>query len=194
MAIEATFNNFLAAIDSLREAIGDLRLTAVEDRPLRDSLMILDRMGDAIDDLDGWLEQGSEATRRAAKAASYPIDTPRTIAALSDANTHLVNLQQKFYSGIASYQQVSELMKLGSSRGGEWRAWSNSVNQALVHAEQAIIDAHRALLGTWQELAERVSVSAVSVQTTNIGQQISSAGEPTGSRTGRRQETRDRMT
>src|SRR5262249_54088120 len=131
---------------------------------------------------------------RASKAAGHPFDAPRTIAALSEANSHFVILQQTFHSGIASYPQLADLMKLGSSRGREWRAWSNSISQALDQTAHTIGEVHRALLETWREFAERLSVSAVTVQTTNIGQQISANAEPVGTRQGKTHEARDRMT
>jgi hypothetical protein len=67
-------NSLLGNFGMVRESLQNLRLTVVEDRPLRAGVVIIDRMGDAADDLSGWLEVGSEGARQAAKAANYPFD------------------------------------------------------------------------------------------------------------------------
>ncbi len=195
MTIEATFNSLLGNFGALRESLQNLRLTVVEDRPLREGVVIVDRMGDAIDDLSGWLEEGSEGARQAAKAANYPFDGPRAIQGLRDASTRFVRIREKFFFGLASYPQVADLIRLGKSRGREWRAWSGSVKEALDQTGRAISELDQVLLGAWQELAERVSASSVSVRTTNIGQQISTANAETGkARLGTPEQSRDRMT
>jgi len=195
MTIEATFNSLLANFGALREALQNLRLTVVEDRPLRNGVLIIDRMGDAIDDLIGWLEEGSEAAGRASKAVVHPIDGQRAIHDLSQVNERFLKLEYNFFWGLASYPQVRDLTKLGTSRGREWRAWSDSVKVALDQTGHAMNELQRALLATWQELAERVGAGSVSVQTTNIGQQISTAAaEAAETRHGTREHTRDGMT
>jgi hypothetical protein len=173
MTIEGTFNSLLANFGALREALQSLRLTVVEDRPLGDGVLMMDRMGDAVEDLSGWLEEGSGAALQASKAVVHPVDGQRAIRGLSQAHERFLQLEYQFFFGLASYPQLADLSKLGRSRGREWRAWSSSVREALDQTGRAVSELDHALLTTWQELAERVGTSAVSVQTTNIGQQIS---------------------
>jgi hypothetical protein len=194
MTIEATFNSLLGHHRTLREALQNLRLTIVEDRPRGDSVVILERMSDAIDDLNGWLEESHAAVGRGAKAVSYPIDGPRAIAGLSDASARFEQLHDQFFFGLAGYRQMTDLAGLCQSRGREWRAWSDGVKEAIDQTSLAIREIQRALLSSWQELAERMSASSVSVQTTNIGQQISTANETVEARLSTREQVRDRMT
>jgi hypothetical protein len=195
MTIEATFKSLLAHFGALRETLQNLRITVVEDRPLGDAVVIIDRMSDAIDDLNGWLQESSEAVGRASKAANYPIDGPCAIACISEASSRFGQLHHQWFLGLASYPQMADLAALARSRGREWRAWSDSVRQAMDQASHAMNEIQSMLLISWQELAERLSAGSVSVRTTNIGQQISTAvPEAAGDPLETLQHTRDRMT
>jgi hypothetical protein len=53
------------------------------------------------------------------------------------------------------------------------------VKQGVEHCRQPLEDAGKALAECWQELAERVGMTSVSVRTKNIGQKIvAKASEP----------------
>jgi hypothetical protein len=173
MTIEATFQHLLANFGALREALQCLRLTAVEDRPLGDGVVLLDRIGEHIDDLNGWLEEGCEAAQQASNAVARPLDGPQAIQRLSQAHERFLQLEYEFFLGLASYPQIADLSKFARSRGGEWRAWSGTVKEALDQTARAVSELDHALLAAWQELAERVGTGAITVQTSNIGQQFS---------------------
>jgi hypothetical protein len=69
---------------------------------------------------------------------------------------------------------MEDLTSFGSERRGEWSSWVTSVKQGIGHCRQPVEDAGKALAECWQEIAERVGMTSVSVRTTNIGQQIAS--------------------
>ena len=48
MPIEATFQALTANFEALREAMASLRLTVVEDRPPRNEVLLVERLGDAV--------------------------------------------------------------------------------------------------------------------------------------------------
>jgi len=55
MAIEAVFRDLVVRFDVARDAFQGLGLTAIEDRPPRDEVLLVDRLGDVVEDLRGWL-------------------------------------------------------------------------------------------------------------------------------------------
>jgi hypothetical protein len=86
-----------------------------------------------------------------------------------------VNLVGRQYSSdMVSYERVNDLMTLRAEHP-EWAGW---VEAQLTHESRLgkqIGDTNEAFLFCWQEIAERVGMTSVSVQTTNVGQQISAA-------------------
>jgi hypothetical protein len=175
VAIEAAFQHLLDTLAATREAFESLRLTAVEDRPLRDEVLLVERLGNAVDDLQGWLEEAAAAAGEAQQAVRHPLDGYRARAALALANDRFIRLEYKFFLEGVGYEEINELSRFGRRRGREWLGWTGSVIQALDQCRSPLRAVDEALLDCWQELAERLGASSVSVQTTNIGQQISAA-------------------
>ena len=175
MPIEATFQNLVNKFGAAREAFESLRLTAIEDRPLRDEVLLVERLGNAVDDMQGWLEEAVAAAADAQKAVRHPLDGYRAREALALANERFIRLEYKFFSEGVSYEGISELMRFGRRGGREWLGWTGSVIQALDQCRAPLRELDEALLLGWQELSERLGASALSLQTTNIGQQISAA-------------------
>jgi hypothetical protein len=180
VAIETEFQYLVGKFDAVREALAGLRLTAVEDRPLRDEVLLVERLADSVDDLIGWLDEARAAAGDAQKAVRHPLDSYRACAALALANDRFIQLEYKFFSAGVSYEEINELTRFGQRRGREWLGWTRSVLQALDQCRTPVRELDEALLHCWRELAERLGTSAVSVQTTNIGQQISAAALATG--------------
>ena len=152
-----------------------LRLTAVEDRPLQDEVLLVERLANTVDDLIGWLDEAVRRSGRRRKGPSrHPLDSYRAREALALANDRFIRLEYKFYSEGVSYEEINELSEgSGSGAGAEWLGWTRSVIQALDQCRAPVRALDEALLQGWRELAERLGTSTVSVQTTNIGQQIS---------------------
>jgi hypothetical protein len=180
VAIETEFQYLVGKFDAVREALAGLRLTAVEDRPLRDEVLLVERLADSVDDLIGWLDEARAAAGDAQKAVRHPLDGYRACAALALANDRFIQLEYKFFSAGVSYEEINELTRFGQRRGREWLGWTRSVLQALDQCRTPVRELDEALLHCWRELAERLGTSAVSVQTTNIGQQISAAALAAG--------------
>jgi len=173
MTIEATFNGLISRFSTLREAIEGLRLTVVEDRPSGDDVLLFERMSNLIDDLNGWLEEGRAGALRAFKAVTHPLNGQHAIQALAATHERLLQLEYHFFLKLTAYSLLDDLTRLSKSRGREWRAWNASVTDALDETSHRINELDRALLAAWQELAERIGTSGLSVQTTNIGPLIS---------------------
>jgi hypothetical protein len=173
MAIEAVFLSLATAYEAMREALQDLGLTVIEDRPPRDEVLLVERLGNLVDDLRGWAAEGVASAARARDAVAHPPDFHRARAALGLANERFIRLEYRFLDEAVAYETIDGLVRFGRQRGREWLSWSGSVVQALDACRAPLRTLDEALLQAWQELGERLGSRSVSLQTTNIGQQIS---------------------
>jgi hypothetical protein len=173
MALEKTFQELSIQLRSLRDLLRGVRLTVVEDKPQHGDVVLVDRMGNAIEDLLGWLEEAVAAAAEAEQAVAYPLDAHLARQALIVCQERYTRLTQQYFSDFASYERTAELMRFGRARRGEWQAWTRSVRQALEQCRQPLDEVNQALFRCWQEIAERLQTSSVSIRNTTIGQQIS---------------------
>ncbi|HXG90951.1 MAG TPA: hypothetical protein VNN73_01105 [Blastocatellia bacterium] len=171
MALEGSFKELSARFNGLRDGLIEFR-TSVLDKPAEGDVVLVDLLGDAADDLLGWIEEASEACAEARHALSYPIDLDRARRALVTCQEKFNLAAQRFSSDLVVYERIAELTSLGEERKGEWLVWANSVKEAMELCRQPFYETSEALFLCWQELAERIGMNSVSVQATNIGQQI----------------------
>jgi hypothetical protein len=171
MALEAAFKELCTNLHKLHEGLIGLRTTVVEDKPLCGDIVLVDVFGDASDDLLGWLEEALADAREGQQATTHPVDLDRARRALTTCQERFNRISQRFSSDLVCYERIAELTRFGRKRGGEWRAWAASVKQALDRCQQPLYALSQTLFRCWQEIAERVGMTSVSVQATNIGQQ-----------------------
>jgi hypothetical protein len=169
VALEATFQDLVAKLGALREAVASLQITVIEDRPLSGAVLLVERLGNATDDLRGLVEQALAAAVEATTAVGNPPDSYRARNALANANRQFVCLEYKFLLEQLSSDHLNELRKLGRNHGREWHGWTGSVIDALTQCRAPVRDVDDAFLSSWQDLSERLGSGGVSVQTTNIG-------------------------
>ncbi len=177
MAVETIFQDLVIRLRALREAAESLQITVVEDRPLSGGVLLVERLGNAVDDLRGWVEESLVAAGDALAAVGNPLDQYRARTALANAHRLVLRVEYKFLSEEMSCAQLNELTKFGRRRGQEWFGWCGSVIQALTQCRGLVHEVDDALLLAWQDLTERLGSAGVSVQATSIGQ-ITAA--PTG--------------
>jgi hypothetical protein len=169
VALEATFQDLVAKLGALREAVTGLQITVIEDRPLDGGVLLVERLGNATDDLRGLVEEAFAAALEATQAVGNPLDSYRARNALANANRQFVCLEYKFLIEQLSADHLNELRKLGRNHGREWHGWTGSVIDALTQCRGPVRDVDDAFLSSWQDLSERLGSGGVSVQTTNIG-------------------------
>ena len=174
MALEAAFQDLCARLAALREALSGLRTTVVEDKPLRGDVVLVDVFGDAAEDLLGWLEEALAAASAGQRAVDHSVDLDRARRSLITCQERFSRIAHRFSTDLAPYERVADLTRLGRERGGEWRAWANSVKEAFGWCHQPLFDVNQALFRCWQEIAERATMSSVSIRATNtnVGQRI----------------------
>jgi hypothetical protein len=181
VTIEAVFQQLTADYAALRDALQSLGLTVIEDRPPQDEVLLVERLGNLVEDLRGWTEEGYRAVVEARKAIDHPPDLHRVRRSLGQGNERLIVVEYRFFGEAVAHDTIESLLRFGRQRGREWLGWSKSVVDALDACRTPLRELDGAFLRAWQELGERLATRSVSLQTTNIGQQISA---PRGRRAG----------
>lgn len=172
MALEAAFGDLTAQLLNLREVLHELHLTVVEDKPLKGQVALVEKFADTVQDVRGQTEEALAAAADGQQAVGRPLDMDRARRALALVQERFNELSQRFSADLVSYEQIGQLKTLGQRRGGEWLAWVSSAKEGLDRCQPSLYAVNQALFVCWQEIAERVGMNSVSVQTTNIGQHI----------------------
>jgi hypothetical protein len=172
VALEAIFQELFTELRKLHDTLVAVRLTVVEDKPVRGEAALVDHLEDSILEMMGLLDESLKAARTAQKAVGNVTDLNGTRRALTICQERFHRIEQQFAAELISYEKLTDLTSLGSERGGEWLPWSNSVKEGIEQCRQPLDGVSNALAACWQEIAERVGMTSVSVQATNIGQKI----------------------
>jgi hypothetical protein len=170
MAVAERYEQLWTRLHELREAWLELRLTVGEDRPRGEGTMLVDRLGDEVDDGLAAVEEALAAVRA---AMQEPDDIRAGARALSTAHGRLTQVADGYWRGPASLERQRQLHSLGRRRGGEWGAWVRSVDDAQGRFPASLTAVSEELRRTWLELVERAASGAISLTSSSIGQQIS---------------------
>jgi hypothetical protein len=172
VALEATFRELHSRLKNLQDNLLALRLTVAEDKPPKGEAALVDQFEDSILDAMGLLEGCLNSSRVAQKAVGLPLDMDRARRALTTCQERFHLAAQRFSEELISYEKLRDLASLSQTRGREWTSWAGSVKHGLEQCRQPIDSVGKALSACWQEIAERIGTTSISVQATNIGQQI----------------------
>lgn len=175
MAIELVFQQLATAFETVREMLQNLGLTVIEDRPPHGEILLVERLGNLVDDLRGWAEEGCASVGAARQAVAHPPDMQRVRQELGTAQARFLMLKYRFFEEAVTHRTIDALLRFGHQRGREWLGWTKSVVLALEACRAPLRLLDEALLQAWQELVERLGGRSLSVHTTNIGQQIAAA-------------------
>jgi hypothetical protein len=181
VALESAFRELQRHFEVLRDSLEALSMTAEEDRPTRDDVVVAARLSDAVLAARGLLEEASGAAGEAARAVAYPLNVERARRALTTCQERFHRFAHHFSFELASFERIDDLRSVGEERGAHWLNWVDVVRQALEQCRAQVEEVRNAVFLCWQELAERIGAGAVSVQNTAIGQQIA---VPEGGATG----------
>ncbi len=172
MALEAAFADLTAQLNGLHGLLEGLSLTTGVDRSERESPMLVDSMHDSVVELQDWLKNALAEAVKAEKAVGPRIDLNRARRQLAASQEAYQQLSEAISVNMLPYDRVAELLQFGKENGSQWSKWANTVWQWLERFPNQLQAVARAYFRAWQELAERAGSSAVSVQSTSIGQQI----------------------
>lgn len=172
MGLEATVDSLRGELARLQEAVSALLVTVTEDKPARGAVVLVDRLDNLVTELSSILE---EADARAAQAlqGSQPNGALEKVrSAFRDIHELLNRFTIRYAGELATHDHIAQLLEMGGERGREWREWSRVVKTAIERCATPMHAVAGATLACWSELAERLARNSVSVQATNIGQQI----------------------
>ncbi len=166
MTPETSFQSLYQRLLQLRELLGNLRTTVVEDKPQRQERALADHFSDGLDDMLGWLEQAMAALLEGQMGAKTPSGQ-----ALGHCHGHVNQLEQR-YLELISYHRLGSLVRLGRREQGEWLAWAQTVRSGLEEAQPVLAALRGDLLACWQELVSSLRPEQILVQNSVVGQQI----------------------
>ena len=75
-----------------------------------------------------------------------------------------------------SYQH--DFVRMGHRQGGKWPQWISLLKTVIEGCCEPLHGSVHAVAVCWEELTEKQSAKAISVQATNIGQQITTLQNP----------------
>ncbi|MBE2222225.1 MAG: hypothetical protein IAF02_11830 [Anaerolineae bacterium] len=163
MTVEAVFQELNQQWYLLREGLMTLHTTVIEDKPLPGDHVLVQRWGDAVDDLVGHLAEGGVLLGEAQPAASHAADLSQASQLLGRCQVLYNHVAYHFWSDLAGYEPMAELIRLGREKGGEWWAWVNSVKEGLDRCRQLLFATNEAFCRCWQEIADRIGANSISV-------------------------------
>jgi len=170
VALEATFRDLSVSLHHLHDGLNELQVT-LGDKPPDDESALADGVEAAVLDMMGILHEARKAAMNARKAVGHPVDLDQARRALTICQQRFHQIEQQFASDLVSYEKLKELDRLGSERRA-WLPWSSTVRQGIEQCRQPLAQTSAALASCWQELAERLGTMNISMQATNVGQQI----------------------
>src|SRR5262249_41452783 len=185
MSLELAFERLHLRLKSLSDEVEELRFNAVDffppgqpDESVPDGLQEqrppspVETLGESAAALKGDLYEAFVALEKGRAAIQPPRDLHRAQAGLIDVNRYLEDAVDRFQNEVTGPASRQVLVQMTDDLGGEWPQWLAQINSIIATIRDKSLETWRALCQCWEELADKLSSGAVSVRTTNIGQQI----------------------
>jgi hypothetical protein len=170
VALKKTFEALATELDELLSAANTLQGRAWDPPQGSAGHALVRIVGEDADDVHGWLTGACGAAREAMVATDSPIDPVRALGALVGAKDGYLRAADVLARLLAP-ERLAEIDDAGS-QSSDWHEWSAGVVDALEHCREQNVGLVPGLFACFEELAERATAGAVSVQTTSIGQQV----------------------
>ncbi|MGH2733643.1 MAG: hypothetical protein ACRDJG_12040 [Actinomycetota bacterium] len=173
MALEAAFSDLPERVRALSASFDNLLWAVAEGKPADGSHAVADHYADVSTELVGTAQEVAQqaARARAMVTGDHP-DLALAGRALASCQERFNHLGEHLLTALASFDRMSALASLGQERKGEWQAWAHNVIEEVERCRDPLHEVSRALLACWEEIAERVGTTTVSVRATGIGQQL----------------------
>jgi hypothetical protein len=173
VAIEKVFTELQHRLRALQEALEALGTTVDEDRPTRDDVIVASRLSDDVLAARGLLEEVLAAADEATRTVAYPLDGARARRALTLCQQQYQSFAHAFSFELASFDRLDDLANVARERGRNWLDWVGVVKQGFEQSRTLSEEVGNSLFLCWQELAERIATTSVSIRNTAVGQQVS---------------------
>jgi hypothetical protein len=186
MAIERAFQLLCEQLRLLKEAVDELHLNVsgdyhpespsqqrVDGDPGREQAPLpVQQLADAVSELQGAIEEAQHAAARAERAVRHPRNLVETQLALIVIQRCMNGALKTFLEDVSAYEAIQKLIAMGRRKGGKWPEWIALVGTIVEACRVPLYETFQALSECWQELTDRLSAKSISLQTTNVGQQI----------------------
>jgi hypothetical protein len=185
MSLELAFELLSKRLESLRDEVEELRFNAADFFPPTDPSAKnnsdehkqrppspVETLGENAEAVKGDLHEALAAFRRALAAGRPPRDLQQAQAGLIDVSRYLNDAVDRFGKDIIEPMRLQVLSQMAGELSGEWPEWLVQIKSIIYTIRDRFLEVWRALCQCWEELADKLSSGAVSVRTTNIGQQI----------------------
>lgn len=172
MSLESAFESLSHALTRLSETVSALHVTIAEDKPTRGATLLVDQLDNLVTDLLGTLEEAHVHMAEALQNSKSSAQLDKVQRALFEIHSLINCLTAQYIGEIGAHDTIAKLLEMGRERGREWREWSLEVKTAVERCGTPVMTISGALLECWNELAQRMEHGSVSMQATNIGQQI----------------------
>jgi hypothetical protein len=172
MSLETTVGSLHRELARLTEAVSALHVTVAEDKPARGAAMLVDQLDNVVTELSSTLEEANARAAQGRQGSQSSWSPEDARVALREVHALLNRFTAVYACELANHDRVALLLEMGRERGREWWEWGQVVKTAIERCAAPMQAAASAMLECWSELAERVARHSVSVQATNIGQQI----------------------
>jgi hypothetical protein len=158
VTIESALTSTHASAERLGDAVRELVLIAVEDRPRGTEVHLVTVVHDAALDLAAEAEQ-AEAALRLEHRADRPTRSVTASRAIADCQAHVNVLGAVLVRELAAPERLSDLAGFGHERGREAAAWAKEIVRCIETCQHLLwADIEPALLAYWQELTEMTDV------------------------------------
>ena len=185
MSLELAFELLSKRLESLSDEVEELRFNAADffppahpggktngDEHKQRPPSPVETLGENAEAVKGDLHEGLATFGKALAAIRPPRNLQQTQAGLIDVSRYLNDAVDRFRKDIMEPMTVQVLSQMATELGGEWPEWLGQIKSIIYTIRDKFLEVWRALCQCWEELADKLSSGAVSVQTTNIGQQI----------------------
>jgi hypothetical protein len=159
VTMESALHSVRASAERLRDAVQELVLIAVEDRPLGTELHLTTIVHDAALDLAAEAEQAAGALGPGERDEDVPrAATSRHVAQCQERVNVLGAMLAR---DLAAPPRIAELADPGKCHGREVGAWAKEIIRCIETCQHLLwTDIQPALLGYWRELAEAAGQAA----------------------------------
>jgi hypothetical protein len=170
MTLEGNFMELRAKWERLVEELEHGLLWSVLETKPNEEHALANQYIDAATDLIATARLGLAACQNVAGESLSLAQAGKSLLRSQEQYNAVLEL---FDSKMASYARIRRIRRFGSERRDAWRGWAAHVCTAVERCRRPIDELNRTMFKCWQEVADRVGMSTVSVQSTSIGQQIS---------------------
>lgn len=137
-----------AALLDLAHRIADLQTIILEDRPRTSPSVAVERLGDDVIELAGWVQE--------ARSALIPATPDGSDVSASTVGTALLGAQQALDRAVlvlatrlTAHEPIAHIRRFCRMEGNAWLAWYRAVESSTTQVAEALNAARQALADGW---------------------------------------------